>query len=233
MLELFRSVTLTKTITTKRNSKEDRQQCQRLQLAKDIKRQPRTNDNQGHQKPTVLHTPQISLSSPHRKPPLTNAGRLIQPNNLLKVLTANVQSLSPKNEELIALIQVENFDAIAKTSMQINETWLDTQTMHLFAEVAKHGYKVFHVEKPTPKGWGGGSIMCVKNTMNPIERKSSATCTREIIQVHINPENAVHLKLALTHRNKRITADDDDEFYTMLEKIYHRRRTNCEPENNV
>ena len=58
--------------------------------------------------------------------------------------------------------------------------------------------------------------MYVKNTLNPIERKSSATCTREIIQVDINPKDAVHLKLVLIYRNPRITAADDDEFYTML-----------------
>ena len=60
--------------------------------------------------------------------------------------------------------------------------------------------------------------MYVKNTLNPIERKSSATCTTEIIQVDINPKNAVHLKLVLIYRNTRITAADD-EFYTMLEEI--------------
>ena len=60
--------------------------------------------------------------------------------------------------------------------------------------------------------------MYVRNTLNPIERKSSATCTREIIQVDINPKNAVHLKRVLIYRN-RITADGDDEFYTMLEKV--------------
>ena len=61
--------------------------------------------------------------------------------------------------------------------------------------------------------------MYVKNTLNPIERKSSATCTREIIQVDINPKNAVHLKLVLINRNTTITAADDDEFYTLLEEI--------------
>ena len=61
--------------------------------------------------------------------------------------------------------------------------------------------------------------MYVKNTLNPIERKSSATCTREIIQVGINPKNAVHLKLELVYRNTRITAAGDDEFYTLLEEI--------------
>ena len=62
--------------------------------------------------------------------------------------------------------------------------------------------------------------MYVKNTLNPIERKSSATCKREIIQVDINPKNAVHLKLVLIYRNTRITAAAaDDEFYTMLKEI--------------
>ena len=98
------------------------------------------------------------------------------------MLTANVQSLPPKIDELIALIQVENFDVIA-----LNETWLDTENKHLLAEVAIHAYKVFNVDKPTPTGMGGGSIMYVKNTLNPIERKSSATCTSEIIQVDDNP----------------------------------------------
>ena len=120
-----------------------------------------------------------------RKPPATKTGRLIQPNNLLKVLTANVQSLSPKIDEPIALIQVKNFDVIA-----LNEAWLDTQKKHLLAEVAMHGYKGFLVYKPTPTGRLGGSVMYVKNTLNPIERKSTATCTREIIQVDINPKYA-------------------------------------------
>ena len=47
-------------------------------------------DCQGQQQPTALHTPQIPSSPPGGKPPRTKTGRLIQPNNLLKVLTANV-----------------------------------------------------------------------------------------------------------------------------------------------
>ena len=77
---------------------------------------------QGQQQPTAFHSPKVPPSPPPGKPPPTETGRLIQPNNLLKVLTANVQSLSPKIDELIALIQVENFDVIA-----LNETWLDIQ----------------------------------------------------------------------------------------------------------
>ena len=130
------------------------------------------------------------------------------------MFTANEQSLSAKIDEQIALIQVENFDVIA-----LNETWLDTKNKHLLAEVAKHGYMVFHLDKPTPTGREGGSIMNVKNTLNPIERKSSATCTMDIIQVAINPKNEVHLKLVLIYINTWITAADDDEFYTMLQEI--------------
>ena len=75
-----------------------------------------------------------------------------------------MQSLSPKIDELIALIQVQNFDVIA-----LNETWLDTQNKHLLAEDSIHGYKVFHVAKQTPNRRRGGSIMYVKNTLNPID----------------------------------------------------------------
>ena len=58
--------------------------------------------------------------------------------------------------------------------------------------------------------------MYFKNALNPIDRKSSVTCTIEIIQVVINPKTVVHLKLVLICRNTRIIAADDDEFYAML-----------------
>ena len=103
--------------------------------------------------------------------------------------TANVQSLLPKISKLNALIHGKlwchctQWD-LARHPKQASacrsfNTWLQS----------------FHVDKPTPSGRGGGSILYVKNTLNPIERKSSATCTKEIIQVDINPKNAVHLKL--------------------------------------
>ena len=90
-------------------------------------------DCQEQQQQRALSTPQIHLSPSQRKPE-TKTGGLKQPNNLLKVLTANLQSQSLKIDELIALIPVENFDVIT-----LNETWLDTQNKHLLAEVAIHG----------------------------------------------------------------------------------------------
>ena len=58
---------------------------------------------------------------------------------------------------------MENFDVIA-----LNETWLDTENQHLLAQVAIHGYKFVYVDKPTPTVRGHGSIMYVKNSLNPI-----------------------------------------------------------------
>ena len=51
---------------------------------------------------------------------------------------------------------------------------LTPKNKHLLAGVAIHGYKVFHVYKPTPAGKGRGPVTHVKNTLNPIEIKSSA-----------------------------------------------------------
>ena len=47
---------------------------------------------------------------------------------------------------------------------------------------------------------GGGSIMYVKNSLNPIEKKSMATRTMELIQVDINPKNITNFKLVLVYR---------------------------------
>ena len=62
-------------------------------------------------------------------------------------------------------------------------------------------------------------IMYAKNSLNPIERKSMATRTMELIQVDINPKNTTHIKLVLVCRNTTITAADDDEFCATLEEI--------------
>ena len=118
----------TQPITTNKNDNSEQGRSPTVQTTATSK----NNQDCGQQQPTAPHSP-----SPG-KPPPTETGRLIQPNNLLKVLTLNVQSLSPKIDELIAFIQVENFDVIA-----LNETWLDTQNKHLLAEIFIHGYKVF------------------------------------------------------------------------------------------
>ena len=101
-------------------SRDDHQQYQQLQPVRMI-RTAKGNNNQLH---LILHR----YPRHHHQGNLLRQ-KLVQPNNLPKVLTANVQSLSPKIDELIALIQVENFDVIA-----LNETWLDIQNKHMLAE---------------------------------------------------------------------------------------------------
>ena len=61
--------------------------------------------------------------------------------------------------------------------------------------------------------------MYVKNSLNPMQRKSIATRTVELIQVDINPKNTTHIKLVLVYRNTITTAADDDTFYATLEEI--------------
>ena len=41
----------------------------------------------------------------------------------------------------------------------------------------------------------------------------------ELIQVDINLKNTTHIKLVLVYQTTRITAADDDVFYTVLEEI--------------
>ena len=75
---------------------DDHQQYQ--QLAATSKND---KDCQGQQQPTALLTPHMPPSPSQGKPPPTKTGRLIQPNNLLRVLIANIQSLSPKSDHLM------------------------------------------------------------------------------------------------------------------------------------
>lgn len=66
--------------------------------------------------------------------------------------------------------------------------------------------------------------MHVKNTFTPVEKKTVATAnksTREIIKVNKNPKNAVDLKLVLIYKNQRITAPNEDDFYTIQEILPH------------
>ena len=97
--------------------------------------------------------------------------------------------------------------------------WTPSISMHLLAEVSTQGYKIFSVEEPAPSKRSAGSILYVKNSLNPIEIKSKATRTKELIKVDINPKNTTHIKLVLLYRNTRITAADDDAFNATLEEI--------------
>ena len=95
----------TQPITTNKNDNNQEGRSPTVQTTVTSKND---KDCQGQQQPTAPHTPQVGPSPPPGKPPQTKTSTLIQPDNMLIVLIANVQSLSPKIDELIALIQVEN-----------------------------------------------------------------------------------------------------------------------------
>ena len=124
--------------------------------------------------------PYVLLSSYHLK--LYNGPILLKGEDNL--------SLCSRSKSLLSL---NSFDSFMPFAFHGFQSWREKK--HLLSEVSIHGYKVFHVDKPAPTGRGGESIMYVKNTLNPIERKSSATCAIKIIQVAINPKSAVHMKL--------------------------------------
>ena len=85
--------TSNKTITTYKNYNNQQGRTPTVPTTATCKND---KDCQGEQQQRALHTPQIPLSLSQGISPATKAGLLIHPNNLLKVLTANVQSLSPK-----------------------------------------------------------------------------------------------------------------------------------------
>ena len=90
--EIQRWSQATKLITTKKNCINHQGRSPAVPTTATCK-----NDKecQKQKQQSALHTPQIPLSPSQWKAPATKTGRIIQPNNLLKVITDNVQSLSP------------------------------------------------------------------------------------------------------------------------------------------
>ena len=50
----------------------------------------------------------------------------------------------------------------------------------------------------------GRTVTYVTSSLTPIERKSRATRTMEVIQIDINPKHTTHLKLVLIYKNTTI-----------------------------
>ena len=78
-------------ITTNKNNNNQQGRSPTVQTTATSKND---KDCQGQQQPTAPHTPQAPASPPPGKPPPTKTGRLIQPINLLKVLTSNVHAIT-------------------------------------------------------------------------------------------------------------------------------------------
>ncbi|KAF2344967.1 Endonuclease/exonuclease/phosphatase, partial [Trinorchestia longiramus] len=124
----------------------------------------------------------------------------------LKMLVGNVQSLLPKMSELQAIASKLSHDIIA-----INETWLDLNGRHLPAEVSIKGYVLHNVDKPSHSNRGGGSLIYVKEKLQPQIKTKRATTTE--------PHPGQTIKIVLVYRNPTCTAIEDDEFYDCLDII--------------
>ncbi|KAF2350716.1 Endonuclease/exonuclease/phosphatase [Trinorchestia longiramus] len=113
----------------------------------------------------TLAKPQNYWQSDHDHWDTLNKTALSQHDNRLgqlKILVGNVQSLLPKMLELEAIASTLSHDIIA-----INETWLDLNGRHLPAEVSIKGYVLYNVDKPSHSNRGGGSLIYVKEKLQP------------------------------------------------------------------
>ncbi|KAF2350501.1 G-protein coupled receptor 143 [Trinorchestia longiramus] len=110
----------------------------------------------------------------------------------LKILVGNVQCLLPKMSELQAIASTLSHDIIA-----INETWLDLNGRYLPAEVSIKGYVLHNVDKPSHSNRGGGSLIYVKEKLQPQIKTNRATEKSEILHLNIQPYPGLTIKIVL------------------------------------
>ncbi|KAF2343506.1 Endonuclease/exonuclease/phosphatase [Trinorchestia longiramus] len=116
--------------------------------------------------------------------------------------------------ELQAIASTLSHDIIA-----INETWLDLHGRHLPGEVSIKGYVLHNVDKPSHSNRGGGSLIYVKEKLQPQIKTKRATENSEILHLNIQPHPGPTIKIVLVYRNPTCTAIEDDEFYDCLDII--------------
>ena len=137
-----------------------------------------------------------------------------RPSKSTRVIFGNVQSLCPKIDKLRCLLATDHFDVVG-----INESWLEFGQRHLLAEVALTEYQLFSVEKPNPTGRGGGSVLYVRDSLDPIVKRKVSTLTCEVICLQVQLRDRKILKLVLVYRNPHTLAAEDDFLYDTLEEI--------------
>ncbi|KAF2361447.1 hypothetical protein FHG87_007797 [Trinorchestia longiramus] len=93
--------------------------------------------------------------------------------------------------ELEAIASTLSHDIIA-----INETWLDLNGRHLPAEVSIKGYVLHNVDKPSHSNRGGGSLIYVKEKLQPQIKTKRATEKLEILHLNIQPQPILKDKIA-------------------------------------
>ncbi|KAF2345922.1 Endonuclease/exonuclease/phosphatase [Trinorchestia longiramus] len=116
--------------------------------------------------------------------------------------------------QLQAIASTLSHDIIA-----INETWLEFNGRHLPAEVSIKGYVLHNVDKPSHSNRGGGSLIYVKEKLQPQIKTKQATEKSKILHLNIKPHPGQTIKIVLVYRNPTCTAIEDDEFYDCLDII--------------
>ena len=131
----------------------------------------------------------------------------------IKVLFGNVRSLIPKFDELRGLVSIDSYDIIG-----INETWLNLTDKHMVSEVGLPGYTIFNADRPTPSGRGSGSLLYIKQTLQPVLKTLYANETCEMIGVKIKLSNDAFIKIVLVYRNSHILVDSESLLYEKIEE---------------
>ncbi|KAF2364868.1 Endonuclease/exonuclease/phosphatase [Trinorchestia longiramus] len=134
---------------------------------------------------------------------------------LLKILVGNVQSLLPTMPELQVIASMLSHDIIA-----VNETWLDLNGRHLSAEVSMKGYVLHNVDKPSHSNRRGGSLINIKEILQPQIKTKRATEESEILRLTIEPHPEQTIKIVLKYRSPTCTTIEDDEIYDCLDNIF-------------
>ncbi|KAF2349954.1 Endonuclease/exonuclease/phosphatase [Trinorchestia longiramus] len=93
------------------------------------------------------------------------------------------------------------------------------QIGHLPAEVSIKGYVLHNVDKPSHSNRGGGSLIYVREKLQPQIKTKRATEKSEILHLNIQPHPGQTIKFVLVYRKPTCTAIEDDEFYDCLDII--------------
>ncbi|KAF2351960.1 Endonuclease/exonuclease/phosphatase [Trinorchestia longiramus] len=116
--------------------------------------------------------------------------------------------------ELQAIASTLSPDIIA-----VNETWIDLNGRHLPTEVSIKVYVLHNLDKSSHSNRGGGSLIYIKEKLQPQIKTKRATEKSEILHLNIQPHPGQTIKIVLVYRNPTYTAIENDEFYDCLDNI--------------
>ncbi|KAF2351854.1 Endonuclease/exonuclease/phosphatase [Trinorchestia longiramus] len=90
---------------------------------------------------------------------------------------------------------------------------------HLPAEVSIKGYVLQNVDKPSHRNRGGGSLIYIKEKLQPQIKTKRVTEKSEILHLTTQPHRGLTIKIVPVYKNPTCSAIEDDEFYDCLDNI--------------